>query len=408
MRKFVLSIMLAMFVGSVFVIFVQDSTGYVFINLGRTSLEMSFWTALVLYGLSLLTIYFILVFFLSVRSVFGLRLWFQKRRNLKGHCRTIQGLESYSLGLWNLASKKLLSSYEESFIPELNLQFAARAEAHAGQLDQAREILRRLKTNYPKSQNEADCILANLLLEVDQGEEALKILKNLQSSQGKSEQVLYELTKAYVLTSNWVGALETLKRLPPSKVISEENLRSLACQAHAGRLNDFSGNSKSSTGSNRKELDAVWDDTPKILRNEPKMLIPYASALDGFGDGEAAQRLLLKKLKTNWRDEVIECLGMLSYPLSEKNVAWLESRLVSNPENSHLLLALGRISRRSKKLVKSCDYLERAMILDPTPLIISEFAEVKGEMGDSATSAKLFRRGLHEALSRPFETRSFF
>jgi HemY protein len=103
---------------------------------------------------------------------------------------------------------------------------------------------------------------------------------------------------------------------------------------------------------------------------------------------------LTKALNSSWHADLVERFGELQGESPQKQLAVAEKWLLSHSEDADLLLALGRICRRSELLGKSRDYLSAAVKLNPCPQTYLELAELLGTMNDQAGSAEMYRKGL--------------
>ena len=395
MRRLLISLMLSLMLGALCAFFLSENSGYVLISFDRIVLEMTFWAAVMMYGLSLISIYLLWLLTTSLRNPFGLMSWRNKLLNSRAVYRNTKGLQAYCTRNWDLAAENLLQGAKESANPPLSMQFAARASASQGDLSKAIEILKNIKLEYPDFSMEADRILADLLSDAGQTSEALSILQELYSSGKDNNLILPDLVKAFVRERDWIGAMGHIKPLRSIKTnYSKERIRAIEMDVYVGHLAQVASHSRSSIEWSEKELRNFWLEVPKYFRSSSVFVSSYAIALDHLGRGEEAQKLLLKRLKSQWHPVLIESLGKLNHPLSEGNQILLEEFLVRFPDDQNLLLALGRVCARLHKFVQACDHLEKALQLGSNPEVLLQLAEAKAEMGDHAASAKFLRRGL--------------
>ena len=133
---------------------------------------------------------------------------------------------------------------------------------------------------------------------------------------------------------------------------------------------------------------------PKPLRKLPELICAYGDALQAVNAGNKLQPLLTKALNNSWHADLVERFGELQGESPQKQLAVAEKWLLSHSEDADLLLALGRICRRSELLGKSRDYLSAAVKLNPCPQTYLELAELLGTMNDQAGSAEMYRKGL--------------
>jgi HemY protein len=81
----------------------------------------------------------------------------------------------------------------------------------------------------------------------------------------------------------------------------------------------------------------------------------------------------------------------------KRQLALGEQWLIKHPQDPILLFALGRICRRMGFLGKAKDYMQSTIELAPSAQAYHELAAVLELLGDSKSSAEVYKKGLRFA-----------
>ncbi len=394
MRKLLVLLMLALLIGAALVWALQQGSGYILLSFSNFSVEMSAWTGLFIYLVATGLLFWLLLIWRWIAGAGGFRRWWRNRRSSRKFNQTAEGLILFAEDDWQQAEKLLSQSADQSAIPVVNLLFAARAAADNNRIDQARQLLKRLKITYPKSGFVADKALAELLLLEEKPSEALQILRPMHSKKPSDRGLLRLLADAYYMAEDWGPLQKLLRDLKHYKVIAGEALANLELDVYCSLLDEYRPDPELPGSEQKALLEDIWYYTPKKLHRHPQAIAVYANCLGRVGAEEKQQALLIKALNHQWHQQLVAQYGELQSTTPEKQLVQGEKWLQKHPDDPVLLLALGLICQRLSFWGKARDYLSAAVALQPSTRAYISLAEVLEKIGDSSASADIYRRGL--------------
>ncbi len=394
MRKLLVLLMLALLIGAALVWALQQGSGYILLSFSNFSVEMSAWTGLFIYLVATGLLFWLLLTWRWIAGAGGFRRWWRNRRSSRKINQTAEGLILFAEDDWQQAEKRLSQSADQSAMPVVNLLFAARAAADNNRIDQARQLLKRLKITYPKSGFVADKALAELLLLEEKPSEALQILRPMHSKKPSDRGLLRLLADAYYMAEDWGPLQKLLRDLKHYKGIAGEALANLELDVYCSLLDEYRPDPELPDSEQKALLEDIWYYTPKKLHRHPQAIAVYANCLGRVGAEEKQQALLIKALNHQWHQQLVAQYGELPSTTPEKQLVQGEKWLQKHPDDPVLLLALGLICQRLSFWGKARDYLSAAVALQPSTRAYISLAEVLEKIGDSSASAAIYRRGL--------------
>tara|TARA_B110000091_G_scaffold83777_1_gene92162 strand:- start:59 stop:1267 length:1209 start_codon:yes stop_codon:yes gene_type:complete len=394
MRKILLIFMLALLLGAAGIWLLQQGSGYILISIGTTNIEMSVWVGVLLYIALSAILVWLLLLVRWLTGAGGLRHWWNSFSSARQVSKTAQGLLLYAEHDWQKSGQLLSQSADKSSMPVINLLFAARAAAENNEIEKARQLLERLKITHPNASFAADKLLAELLIIDEQFVDALSLLSGLYKDKPNDRAVLRLLADAYCLTEDWSALQKILRDISHYGALNKQAAANLEIDTYCSLLLEFTPDSELTEPEQQSQLADLWTLVPKPLRKLPELICAYGDALQTVNAGNKLQPLLTKALNSSWHADLVERFGELQGESPQKQLAVAEKWLLSHSEDADLLLALGRICRRSELLGKSRDYLSAAVKLNPCPQTYLELAELLGTMNDQAGSAEMYRKGL--------------
>ena len=401
MRKLLVLLMLSLLIGAALVWVLQFGNGYILLGFETFSIEMSAWTGLLIYLTATGLLLWLILSWRWIAGAGGFRLWWNSRRSAKKINQTAEGLLLFADDDWQQAEKLLSQSADKSAMPVVNLLFAARAAADNNQIDQARQLLKRLKITYPKGTAVADKALAELLLLEEKPLEALQILRPMHSKKPSDRGLLRLLADAYYMAEDWGPLQKLLRDLKHYKVVSGDALTNLELDVYCSLLDEYSADPALPASEQKALLEDIWYYTPKRLHKNPQVIAVYADSLCRLGAVEKQQGLLIKALNNHWHPQLVIRFGQLQSQAPEKQLIQGEKWLQKHRDDADLLLALGLICQRLSFWGKARDYLTEAVALRPSTEAFIALAEVLEKAGDSRASADIYRRGLMAAQQSP-------
>ena len=394
MRKLLVLLMLSLLIGAALVWVLQQGSGYILLSFSDFSIEMSAWTGLLIYLTATGLLFWLLLTWRWIAGAGGFRLWWQNRRSARKINQTAEGLLLFADDDWQQAEKLLSQSADKSAMPVVNLLFAARAAADNNQIEQARQLLKRLKITYPKGSFAADKAFAELLLLEEKPSEALQILRPMHSKKPSDRGLLRLLADAYYMAGDWGPLQKLLRDLKHYKVVSGTALANLELDVYCSLLDEYRADTELPMSEQKALLEDIWYYTPKKLHKHPQVIAVYGNSLNRVGAQDKQQALLIKALNHQWHSQLVIQFGELQSATPEKQLVQGEKWLQKHRDDPDLLLALGIICQRLSFWGKARDYLSDAVALQPSTQAFISLAEVLEKTGDSSASADSYRRGL--------------
>lgn len=392
MRRTLLFCLSALLLGAVAIWLVQRDQGYILISLGSTTIEMSFWIGILIYLFSTLILIGSLAILRWLLHAGGIRSWWSMRRRSQQMSRTAGGLMLFLTGDWQRSSKLLTQSAKNSEIPQVNLLYAAIAAGKNKDWETCKQLLERLKLNYPETAVQADLTWVDFLLEDAKFHQALKILRNLNRANPKNVEVIKSMSSVYRQQGDWSALSDLLLALKKLQVFDKKDLRLIEAEVYRGLLLSFSNNPLSADS--EAQLKALWAKIPKQHRQQADIVIAYVDALVKLNDSTRAFTLLSKRLNAQWQDELVTVFGALVVKEPKKQLATAEKWLEQHPQSYYLLIALGRICVQMELFGKARDYLEEANRLQPSAQTFFDLAAIYAELGDDQARLETYQKGL--------------
>jgi HemY protein len=371
-RLFFLSLM-ALVAGAAIAIFLAEDPGYVQVSIRGWTLEATLGTVVLslMLGFVLLSglIWFVRTFNplkLLLRSTW--KALFSSRKPAE---ETHKGIQFLLQGRWQEAYKLLVENAEHVDTPILNYMAGALAAFERGDrlawsfcLDKAEKL---------SGVNNYGVKSLRGLLETRDGkvEQGLAMLLALYRVAPQSPFVLRQIKDIYVSLPDWDSLGPLLPELEKQKVVSASELEVLTERVMLHRL----------VVASQKGLDALklaWQEMPKALRFSEALTGMYLEKLLLYGQDSEASNVLTRFLKQAWSDNLVSLLGYMKSTNPQQHLLMLEDCLQQRPNNTVLLLTLGRLSLRNQLWGKGREYFEHALRSSKS---VALTAEISAELG---------------------------
>ena len=236
MRKILLILMLALLLGALSIWLLQQGSGYILISFGTTNIEMNIWVGLFVYLVLSGTLVWLLLLVRWVTGAGGIRHWWRSFSRARQVSKTAQGLLLYAEHDWQKASQLLSQSADKSSMPQINLLFAARAAADNNDHEKARQLLQRLKTNYPNAALSADKLLAELLIMDENFVDARPLIEGLYKAKPSDRAILRLLADTYYLAADWSSLQKILHDINHYGALSKDAAANLELDTYSNLL----------------------------------------------------------------------------------------------------------------------------------------------------------------------------
>ena len=401
MRKMIALIALAVVGGGLLFWSMSYTQGFIMIAIGNQVVQLSLWMA-VLVLLSVWLAFRVLVWAIRGITRPGAKIWSQRKlsRVENNRRQLAQGLERFYEGRWREAKQALMKSAAGSNAPVLNYLVAAEAAAELGDHQEAEEILSTAAMEVGDNNIALALARARVLIRRGDDGRAASVLRKLQLTQPRHPYVLRLLKGVLLKLQDWESLATLLPDLRRSKAEPEAVLDQLEIEVRRGALRHFleADSSDQSVAQRLETLVQLWSSTPKIVRKNSELVGLYSEALESVGDHKHAEAELRRQINREWDGALVLKWADLETSLMAKKITIAEAWLRQRNNSPELLLALGRICRRSELWGKAKDYLERAVAVDGSAQAYGELAAVMEYLGERSKSEEYYQAGLKSSL----------
>ena len=394
-RAFIYSL-IALGIGAWLYTLLGEDPGYVLISFDSLSVESTV-VALGLFLLVLLVLLFGLykiVVLLNPLSLLRGDSWLgASRRKNRAASDSEEGMRQLLLGHWQEAYKLLVENANRVENPVFNYLAASLAAWQQGDdsswnycLEQAEQKARRPNTGIKS---------LKALLEYRSGniEQSLAILLALDKEVPGSPYVLSLIKNIYQRLRDWEKLEEILPQLKKYKVVNPTEIVQLQEKIAGENLLRVSLESGGAAALNRQ-----WKSINKTARKGEQITLIYLDKLLEFSRHEEALSVAVEFLKKQWDDSVVLKTGYIDTPEPGRLLVILESWLKERPNNSTLMLSLGRISLRNKLWGKAKEYFESSLKFSKSTSLSAEanaeLARLLDHMGDHEQSVSLYKKAM--------------
>jgi len=396
MKRLFLLLCLALVAGAFLFQKIAEGSGYIYVSIGGTSIEMSFWTGLFL----LLAFYFSLYFFIRfVLGFFGLlgsganRLVVRKGK--RAQKLTAKGLIAFMEGNWKQARGNLLKSVKKTDYPLINYLAASRSTYELGNHQEAFSLLHEAEKISPQSGLAIALTQARMFLVGKKYEQCIANLERAKKIAPHHPVVLDLLQQVYVSLADWRALKVLLPELRRYKVRSSEEIDELEQNMYLSLLKQVSEKIKLMPDDQARQLlEKEWLGIPKAIRINAEIAASYVNQMVKMGDEESAATFLRRELRRRWSDELVLYFGRVKARDTKKQqltaIAWLKER----PGNPFLLLSLGRLCLRNEEWKNARDYFESSLKLKKEPETFAELARLLAHLGEHRLSTDYYQQGL--------------
>jgi len=371
-----------------------DTPGYVLIGIGHWSLE----TSLVIFAVSLITIFFILYFFF--RFLGWLIRLPQQIKNRGKHIKfnrsqeaLIAGLVDSAEGNWEKAEKVLIKHASHSGAPLLHYLTAARAAQSRGAFDKRDEYLQKAAAQAPGSDIAIGLTQAELHLSGNQFEQALETLTKLHSIEPSHASVLKLLHQTYQHIGDWEGIRKLIPSLNTNKILMEAEVKLLETETFSRLLKQTA-----ETG----DIDAIstlWTEIPEYIKTMQGVSAIYFAAMINAGAGARIEDELAKTLSTHWDQTLVVLFGSIESADVPKQLQKAEQWLPSHSRDAVLLTVLGKLSLKCNDIMKADNYLTQSIGIEPSVQAYQLLGDLLLAHGDKDKASAYYRAGLELASS---------
>jgi HemY protein len=319
-----------------------------------------------------------------------------RRRREKARRMMLDGLKAFFEGRYAKAEKTAAAALELEESPRvstINALVGARSAHELRKYSQRDEFLAKAEGFAPKEIAVRLITQAELLLDEQHADEALKILNSLRSMGAPLHTAALRLElKAQQLSRNWYAVLDLLKQLEQRNALDKAVIEQLRRHAHIENIRN--------KVLNPETLKEYWRNMSSADKKDVRVAAAAVRACLSIGDCAAAHQIIEQSLDRQWDSELAElyaeCPGNDVIRQIERAEAWLKS----HPNDANLLLALGRLCVYCELWGKAQNYLEASLSVEPSHPAHLALAQLNQKIGQSDLARDHYGKGLELALRR--------
>lgn len=395
MKRAYIVIVLAVALALVLGLGIAKSPGYILIDYPHVfRYESGIWSTLAALLALGLVVFVLALLVRAVATSTGLiNPWSRRNRSRRVQSAIEQGQLDLAEGRWSSAEKHLRRAAEAERQPLLYYLGAARAANEQGRHEECDALLERALLRQPQA--ELAIALNHAQLQTDRGDTdgALQTLQVMHERHPRNVQVLRQLQRLHQQRGEWPAVIRLLPELRKDKALPIGELAELERRA----WNENLALASVQPGEGEEGLAALhraWQQLSAPQRQEPSLVLAYAEQLRQLGAQVEAEDVLRNALKRQYDTHLARLYGLVSGADANRQLQAAEGWLKQHPDDSSLLLTLGRLCLQNRLWGKARDYLEASLRLQRNPEACAELARLLARLGDTDRSNQLFQEGL--------------
>lgn len=246
-----------------------------------------------------------------------------------------------------------------------------------------------LRLAYEQEPAATDAVLlaqAEMQMDDQAFDEALATLDRIREHNPRHGQALRLRAALYWRRQDWRALVDLLPSLRAAPPLPAEKLNRWTTEAFVALLAD--------PALDEAGVGRLWEEVPKVLRHDPKLVLARARALARCGAVAVAEAEIRRELKEQWDTGLVTLYGELQVPEASRHLKSAEAFLKERPEDPDLLLAVGRLSYRNQLWGKARSYLETSLAIRPAAETCEALGQLLQRIGEKEAAAAAFQRGL--------------
>ena len=363
--------------------------GYLLIAFGERTIETSLLAVLILILICCLLVKLVAMVFGWINPGRVLRVTKSLDERIKANNKkdTLSGLLYFARGNWRSSYSLLTKSITNEDEGIINYLAAAYAAYRADEFQDSLKCLEEAERKYPEKNFTVNFIKSRILYDSGQAEEAALVLAKIQKVSPDDLDLLALAKNLLLELKNWSEMEDLLPRLRKTKIITSGEEDQIRLQILIGQLdkiwNDRKGESEEDIQLNLKD---IWKTVPGRFRSNEELVNNYVSLLIKANAPADALKTLESAINKKWSNALISDYGKQDFKEEAHQLAIAEKWIKKRPDDSNLLLCLGRISIKNKSWSKAKSYLERSINILPSAEGYGELSRLCDYLGDSEQS----------------------
>lgn len=296
-----------------------------------------------------------------------------ERKREKGDRAMQQALLAEIAGRYARAEKFALSAMEFSTAPGLAALIAARAAHRLKANDRRDHYLLEAERLAPDEEVARLMLRAEFLLDERRTGEAMEPLRRVVELDARNSSAIRLELKAAQQRRDWTLVLALVAELEKRDAIEPLIAQHIKFQAHLEEVKHAATDVAS--------LRAYWDKLSSKDRLDPKIAFVGARSFASLGEADAALEVLTKALEQQWDRELVKLYGEIFGREPLRQIERAEGWANRHPQDSTLLLTLGRLCTQQRLWGKAQSYLEASLSIEATREAHAALAELLDATG---------------------------
>jgi len=378
---------LGLFAAAVAFSLATDKSAYVLVVYPPYRLELSFTLSIFLLLAVLLCGYMLIRFVVNILGLPAyVKSFRQNRATAKAYKLQQSMLHAFFDGRFAVAEKAAVKAIESGETSSIYPIIAARS-AHELREYKKRDAYLSVVNNEQVEDSSIRLMTASkFMLDQRDPQSALKALQELHGSGIKEHPGAMTLElKALQQTSDWDAVLKLLSQMEKHKLVDETIATPYRLQAWLGIIRqqkDLAG------------LTACLRKIPKDLKRRSKIVMAAAYALNNFGGGSIAQKMLIESLNSQWDSELVTLFGDCQEGDAVAQIQQAEKWLRVHQQDAGLLLALGKLCLHQKLWGKAQSYLDASISVQPSQEAYNALGKMAESLGKTDDATRYFQSAM--------------
>jgi HemY protein len=257
-------------------------------------------------------------------------------------------------GRYSQALKKAGEAHAAGQSPGLAALVAARAAQRLREPYKQEAWLDRASSDDPQMQSARLMLEAEMYLDARRFDDAVAALQRLQKIAGRHIAALRLELRAQQGCGHWDEVLRIARLLEKREGLLPELAQEVKLKAHQENVRQ--------RRTDLAQLLAYLRQVP-ARESSPRLARAFAEALINLGAQDEAQRIIETQLDADWDSSLISLYGRATGGNLTSRIARADKWLLQHPDDSQLLLALGRLCLAQRLWGKAQAYLEASLSL---------------------------------------------
>lgn len=366
-----------------------NDPGYVIIGMAHWYLEKS----LVDFAVGLAISFFVLyIFFRWLGWLYRIPGQIKRRGvNIKfnrSQEALIAGLVDSAEGNFERAESLLVKHAPHSGAPLIHYLTAARAAQSRGALDKRDQYLKQASDQAPDASLTIGLTQAELHLSGKEFKQALSTLTQLHSIDPAHANVLKLLHQTYEHLGDWENLQKLIPSLHKNKVLMEVEVKLLEAKTFSELLK------QAGSQGDVEKVEALWAEIPAHIKNMHSVSAVYFTVMVEVGAGAKVESGIAKALSLNWDESLLLLYSNVPSDDVEKQLKMAELWLPFHPDNTLLLMVLGKLAAKASDIEKAKVYLTQSIAVIPTVQAYQLLGDLMYEQDDKDSASQCYKHGL--------------